>query len=214
MVLIAACATVVCGCTPERSPTPAASQPAAALSVPPAPSTSAPLSRRPEDSGASAASASPRIHEAMIAYELAAVMRAKTPADHAKLPSTTFVPLGRPAELPAAQKLVTFIVAREATFEVVDIERNEPPMALTTFGTGSAACVGRGERKVALRWPSGETGRPPVEEGVILEGCPPPQNAYAVVVVEGAHPDALLVDTGTGRTVRLGSGAEIPVPAP
>ena len=109
-------------------------------------------------------SAKPVVRLAWIAYELAAVMKTKTPAEHAALPATT-------------------------------------------FGADHSACVGRAERRVALKLASAA----PVE-GVVLEGCPPPPNAYAVVVIEGAHPSAVLVESGSGRVVRLASGVELSVP--
>jgi len=132
-----------------------------------------------------------------VAYELDATTHQPSASP------TVFVPLGEPVTVSADRKRSMFVVGREAALNVVEDGRLDRPLALTAF-QGGAPCVGRAQRKVFVgpMEESGETRS--FERGLILEGCPPSPNRYAMMVVTGSHPDARLID---GRSIDVASSA-------
>lgn len=166
----------------------------ACAKTPPAPPDAAQPPREPPK--VPPMTAFPHVYWALVAADLDAVTRAKTPADHHALAHTVFVPLGESARVGPARKARPFIVAREAVLNVSDDGVESPPRPFTAFPPGGSACTGKAERRIVLD--DAAQGAPPdLEKGVVLEGCPPPPNTYAMFVVEGAHPDARKLDGTT-----------------
>ncbi|CAN5648827.1 hypothetical protein BH09MYX1_BH09MYX1_46260 [soil metagenome] len=118
---------------------------------------------------------------------------------------TVFVFLPGAAALDADRKAQPYVIAREAYFEVVEDGGLAVAQPFTAFPPSGATCVGRAERKVLIRTKPDESAPPKIQRGLVLEGCDPSANVYAVHVVPGAHPaaeklTATLVAPGAGPT--------------
>jgi hypothetical protein len=185
--------------TPQGPPTGSTASPTTASAVPPKEdaAVTAPLPVR-----------SP-IFQAFIATDVASMMKATTPAAAQALPRTVFILLGEPATIRPDQKAITYIIAREATFDVVEDGRAATPQPFTSFA-GGAPCVGHAERKVLIRTKPDDTAPERVEHGLVLEGCAPPAMAYSLFVAEGAHPggkpiEAVALAKGAGPSWATGT---------
>jgi hypothetical protein len=147
----------------------------------------APVSAKEDAAVTAPPSSRSPILQAFVATDVASMMKATTPAAAQALPRTVFILLGEPATIASDQKATTYIIAREATFDVVEDGRASAPRPFTAFVAG-APCVGHAERKVLIRTKPDDTAPARVERGLVLEGCTPPAMVYGLFVAEGAHP--------------------------
>ena len=140
------------------------------------------------------------LYQALVATNLTATMNARTPADQRALERTTFILLGENATIKPSeeQKPTDFLVARGATLEIFEDGASATAQLFTALAPSGQACVGHAQRRVILRTrPEDTTAAVTTERGLVLEGCPPPLNAYALLVATGAYPNGQRIDATT-----------------